>query len=120
LEKNAGVALVTKLCAIFLMECDFNYMNKLIFGYKAINKLNALGYVLRDQYSQKESTTKDARMDNRLTMDILRQLRHPLATTSADDDKCYNRINHIIMCSSFSQLLAALATSSLCFIQFKQ
>ncbi len=79
------------------MEGDFNYMNKWIFGYEAINKLYALGYVPRDQYSQKESAAKDARMDNRLTMDISCQLRHLLATVSADTDKCYNHINHTIM-----------------------
>jgi hypothetical protein len=57
----------------------------------------ALGYVAEDQYSQKESTAEDAKLDNKLTMDLSRQLRHPLATMSADADKCYNRINHIIM-----------------------
>jgi hypothetical protein len=36
-------------------------------------------------------------MDNRLSMDISRQLRQPLATMAADADKCYDRINHIIM-----------------------
>ncbi len=36
LETIAGVALVTKLFAILLMEGDFNYTNKSIFGYKAI------------------------------------------------------------------------------------
>jgi hypothetical protein len=80
-----------------MMEGDFNYMNKWIFGHKAINKLYHLGYVHGDQYSQKESTAEDARMDNRLTMDISRQLRQPLATMAADADKCYDRINHIIM-----------------------
>ncbi len=44
LEKVAGVALVNKLRAILLMEGDFNYMNKWVFGHKAINKLYALGY----------------------------------------------------------------------------
>ncbi len=39
LEKVAGDALVNKLLAILLMEGDFNYMNKWIFSYKAINKL---------------------------------------------------------------------------------
>jgi hypothetical protein len=43
LEKNAGVALVTKLRAILLMEGNFNYMNKWIFGHEAINKLYTLG-----------------------------------------------------------------------------
>ncbi len=97
LEKVAGVALVNKLCAILLMEADFNYMNKWLFGHEAINKMYALGYVAEDQYSQKESTAEDARLDNKLTMDLSRQLRHPLATMSTDADKCYNRINHIIM-----------------------
>jgi hypothetical protein len=97
LEKVVGVALVNKLQAILLMEADFNYTNKWVFGYKAINKMYALGYIPGDQYSQKESTAEDAWVDNRLTMDISRQLRHPLATMSANADKCYNQINHIIM-----------------------
>ncbi len=89
--------LVNKLRAILLMEADFNCMNKWVFGYQAINKMYALGYIPGDQYSQKESTAEDASMDNRLTMDISRQLRHLLATMSADTDKCYDQINHIIM-----------------------
>ena len=32
LEKIAGVVLVTKRRAILLMEADFNFHNKLIFG----------------------------------------------------------------------------------------
>jgi hypothetical protein len=36
-------------------------------------------------------------MDNKLTMDISRQIRHPLATMATNADKGYNRINHIIM-----------------------
>jgi hypothetical protein len=57
----------------------------------------ALGYVAGDQYSQKESMAEDAKMDNKLTIDILRQLRHPLAIMSANADKCYDRKNQIIM-----------------------
>ena len=92
LEKVAGVALVNKLWAILLMDT-----NKWIFGHEAIIKMYALGYVAENQYSQKESTAEDAKLDNKLTMDLSRQLRHPLATMSADADKCYDRINHIIM-----------------------
>jgi hypothetical protein len=103
----AGVTLVNKLRAILLMEADFNYMNKWVFGYQAINKMYELGYIPGDQYSQKESNAEDAHMDNQLTMDISRQLRHPLATMSADADKCYDRINYIIM----SLLLLAIIGS---------
>jgi hypothetical protein len=36
-------------------------------------------------------------MENKLMMDILHQLHHPLAMMTADADKCYDHINHIIM-----------------------
>ncbi len=107
LEKIAGVALVTKLRAILLMEGDFNYMNKWIFGKEAISKLYKMGYIPGDQYSQKESTAKDARLNNRLTMDLSRRMKHPLAIMSADADKCYDRIYHIVM----SLLLLAIVGS---------
>jgi hypothetical protein len=97
LEKVARVALVNKLRAILLMEADFNYMNRWVFSYKAINRMYAILYIPEDQYSQKESTVDDTRMDNRLTMDLSWQLRHPLATMLADADKCYDCINHILL-----------------------
>jgi hypothetical protein len=110
LEKVAGAALVKKLRAILLMEADFNYMKKWIFGHEAINKMYALGYMLEDQYRQKKSMAEDAKLDNKLTMDLSRQLRHPLATMSADADKCYDRcINHIIIIMSLL-LLAIVGT----------
>ena len=37
LKKIAGVAIVTKLRAILLMEADFNYHNKLIFGKRMMD-----------------------------------------------------------------------------------
>ncbi len=74
LENVAGVALIYKLQAILLMEADFNYMNRWVFGHEAINKMYKFGYIPGDHYSQKEITAEDARMDNRLTMDISRQL----------------------------------------------
>ncbi len=62
--------MVTKLRAILLMEGNFNYINKWIFGYESIKKLYKMGYIPGDQYSQKETTAKDARLDNQLTMDL--------------------------------------------------
>ncbi len=49
LKKVAGVSLVNKLRAILLMKGDFNYVNKWVFGHKAINKLYTLGYIPGDQ-----------------------------------------------------------------------
>ena len=97
LEKVAGVALVEKLRAILLMEADYNFFNKWVFGFKAMDRLYLENYIPNDQYSQRESTAEDARMDSRFTYDISRQLHIPMATVSVDADKCYDRINHIIM-----------------------
>jgi hypothetical protein len=88
--------LVDKLRAILLMEGDFNFFNKWIFGHEAFNRLYDIDYIPQDQFSQKESTAKDLKLDNRLTMDLSRQLRIPMASVSADADKCYDRINHIV------------------------
>ncbi len=52
------------------MEADLKYMNKWVFGHEAINKMYAREYIPGDQYSQKESTEKDARMDNHQSMDL--------------------------------------------------
>ncbi len=107
LEKIAGVTLVNKLRAILLMEGDYNFFNKFVFGYKALNVLYENEYIPPDQYSQRESTAEDARLENCLTMDISRQLHIPLAAVSVDPDKCYDRINHIIMSLALLSIVGA-------------
>ena len=47
LEKIAGVALVSKIRALLLMEGDYNYFNKWAFGREAINILYEMGYTSR-------------------------------------------------------------------------
>jgi hypothetical protein len=97
LEKVPGVALINKLRTILLMEGDFNFFNKWFFRHEAVNRLYKIGYVPEDQYSKKSSTVEDSKLDNRLTMDLSQQLQLPLITILAEADKCYNRINHIVM-----------------------
>ena len=120
LEKVPGVALVDKLRAILLMEGDFNFFNKWLFGSVAVGKLYEIGYIPEDQYSKKSSTAEDSRLDNRLTMYLSRQFRQPMVAVSADADKCYDRINHIIM----SLLLLAIGGEdgpiAQCYAQFSR
>ncbi len=78
LEKVSGIALVDKLCAILLMEGDFNFYNKWIFGNVAVNKLYKIGYIPEDQYGKTGSSAEDSKFDNKLTMDLSRQFRQPL------------------------------------------
>ena len=70
LENISGVALINKLRAILLMEADFNSENKFVFGHLALNKLLEEEYISEEQYSQRETTTEDAKMDMRLPYDI--------------------------------------------------
>jgi hypothetical protein len=100
--------LVNKLWAILLMEANFNYMNRWVFGHEAINKMYTIRYITKDQYSQKESTVEDTRMDNCLTMDLSGQFWHPLATMLADADKWYDHINHIIMSLLFLAIVSMI------------
>jgi hypothetical protein len=92
------------LCAVLLTEGGFNFFNKWFFEREAANKLYEIGSVPEDQYSKKGSTAGDSKLDNRLTMDLSREFCLPLVTISANADKCYDRINRIIM----SLLLLAL------------
>jgi hypothetical protein len=97
LEKVTGIALVDKLRAILLMEGNFNFFNKWLFGHVAVNKLYKLGYIPEDQYNKKSSIAEDSKLDNRLTMDLSCRFHQPLIAVSANAEKCYNQINHIIM-----------------------
>merc|ERR1711966_623586 len=51
LEKIAGVALVTKLRAILLMEADFNFHNRLIFGGRMVKLARENGLVPEEIYN---------------------------------------------------------------------
>lgn len=57
--------------------------------------------------SQRKSMAEDARLDSQLTYDISRQLKLPMATVSVDADRCYDRINHIIMSLLLLSLVGA-------------
>ena len=94
LEKVAGIALVTKLRAILLMEADFNYHNKLIFGQRMMKLARQHGLVPEEIYSEKGRTSEDAILQQVLVYDIARQLRHPLIVASVDASQCYDRVAH--------------------------
>ena len=51
LEKIAGVALVTKLRLILLLEADYNYHSCLIFGKRMMDLAQECGVVPDEIYS---------------------------------------------------------------------
>jgi hypothetical protein len=62
-----------------------------------MESLNSIGYAPEELFSQKGSTSKDAKFDKTLMSDLSRQARHPMTVVSADAANCYDRVNHIIM-----------------------
>ena len=97
LEKIAGVAVVTKLRAILLMEADFNCHNRIIFGDRMMKLAQENGLVPEEIYSEKgKKTPEDAILQQVLVYDIARQLRRPLLVASVDTAQCYDRIAHAV------------------------
>ena len=101
LEKVTGIALVNKLRAILLMEADFNFHNKLIFGNRMLSLARAEGLIPSEQYSEKESTAEDGTFDKILQADVSRQLKQRMGIVSADAANCYDRIHHAIIALVF-------------------
>ena len=91
LEKIAGLALVNKLRAILLMEADFNFHNKLIFGRRMLNAARSNGIIRPGQYSEQQSTAEDSSFDKVHQSNILCQRHLAILIVSADAVNCYNR-----------------------------
>ena len=72
LEKIAGMALVTTLQAILLMEADFNFHNKLIFSNRLLNLARKHRMVPEEVFSEKGCTSEDAVLHQVLAYDIAR------------------------------------------------
>ena len=94
LEKIAGVAVVTKLRAILLMEANFNFHNKLIFGKRMMDFARRHGMVPEEIYSEKERTAEDAVLHQVLAYDIAQKKQTLLIVASVDAAQCYDRIAH--------------------------
>jgi len=73
LEKITGLALANKLHAILIMEADFNFHNKLVFGSRMLTAARTNGLILPpEQYSEQQSTAEDVSFDKVLQGDISR------------------------------------------------
>ncbi len=97
LKKIAGVCLLEMLRAIQLYKAELNCPNQFIFDKEAMNTLNSINYFPEELFSQKGSTSKDAKFNKTLMADLSRQARRTMTVVSADAAYCYDRVNHIIM-----------------------
>jgi hypothetical protein len=101
-----------------LYKADFTCYNQFVFGKVAMDLLNSIGYAPEELFSQKGSTSEDAKFDKTLMADLSRQARHPMTVVSANAAYCYDRINHIIMSLEYLVLtngnIPAIVASLIC------
>ena len=96
LEKMFGCTLVSKLRAILLMEADFNFSNKLIYGVRMMDNVRRYGHMPDEIYSEKGKTADDGSLAKVLFYDIVRQSRVAAGLSSIDAANCYDSIAHAI------------------------
>jgi len=75
LEKIAGLAFVKNLRAILLMELDFKFYNRLIFGNRMLTAAIKNGLIPPKQYSKQQITTEDGSFERVLQGNISHQRR---------------------------------------------
>ena len=96
LEKMYGCTLVNKLRAILLMEADFNFSNKMIYGVRMLDNVRKHGWMPEEVYSEKGKTADDGSLAKVLFYDIVRQSRVSAGLSSIDAANCYDSIAHAI------------------------
>ena len=96
LEKMFGCSLVNKLRSILLMEADFNWANKEIFGIRMMNNVRDHNLMCDEIYSEKGRMADDGGLAKVLFNDIVRQSRLPACIASVDAAQCYDSIAHAI------------------------
>ena len=58
LEKMFGCTLVSKLRSILLMEADFNFANKTVYGMRMLDNVRKHGFMPEEIFSEKGSLKK--------------------------------------------------------------
>ena len=96
LEKMYGCSLSSKLRAILLMEADFNFSNKMIYGVRMMNNVRKHGWMPEEIYSEKGKTADDGSLAKVLFYDIVRQSPVLAGLSSIDAANCYDSVAHVI------------------------
>ena len=112
LEKKKGVNRVDKLRAILLMEADFNFVNKLIFGSRMLRHAEQYQNLPDENAGSRNGRSYvEVALKRRLVGDRLRLTNRAGCIISADAHTCYDRIVHkfvILVCMSLGVPYAPL------------
>ena len=88
LGKMYGCTLVSKLRVILLMEADFNFSNKMIYGVRMMNNVKKVGWIPEEIYSEKGKTADNGSLAKVLFYDIVWQARVLAGLSSVDESNC--------------------------------
>ena len=95
LEKEKGVCIVDKLRAILLMEADFNFGNKLLFGHRLMKQMENTGDIPAEQHGSRNAHRSiEVALNRRFISDISHQKRSDMMIAGVDAEFCYDRIVH--------------------------
>ena len=114
LEKKEGAIRVNKLRAILLIEADFNFATKLLFGRRLQHRMEDVHAIPQEQLrSRNQHGALEVAVSRRICMDISRQSLTPLGIIGADVANCYDQMVHsflIIRCWSLQIFPLYLST----------
>ena len=79
-----GCSLVTKLRSILLMEADFNFANKTIYGGRMLDNVRKYNLIPEEIFSERNRMAEDRTLAKVLFYDIARQLRVSAGISSVD------------------------------------
>ena len=95
LEKIKGNIKVDKLRAILLMEADFNFFNKLMFGHRLMRQNILYKRMPQELYGGLPNrSAQEVGINRRLVLDIFRLKRRCGVVAGVDAAQCYDRIVH--------------------------
>lgn len=105
LEKIAHCVRVDKLRAILLMEADFNFANKLVFGKKMVDNMEGAGVIPPEAMgSRKDMVAIEVLILRRIIFDLSCAQRQSGCLASVDAKTCYDQVTHSITSMIFQAL----------------
>ncbi len=90
LEKILGNVFVHKLCAICLIEADFNWWSKLVFVKQMMQQAIKVGSIPQECYAKKHSHCNYAVLTKQFFCDSSHSLHHPAGLGECDLGDCYD------------------------------
>ena len=85
-----------KLRAIMLMEADFNFSKRIVYGVHMLNNARKHGYAPEETYNEKNKMADDRTLAKVFFFNVARQTRLKAGQGSVDAANCYISVAHAI------------------------